>query len=226
MLDAHLEQRLHATWETNADAWTNAVRAGRISSRRTTDAAILDLVIALAPQRVLDVGCGEGWLTRALGTRGIAAVGVDGSAALIQQAQAAGGATFHLLSYEAIIADPEQLHGSYDLIVCNFSLLGETLVPLLSALRTALRVDGQLVVQTVHPWSARGDSHYYRDGWRTEHFASFGEDDWQPMPWYFRTLSSWIASCRQARLQVERCIEPADPATDQTLSLIIVAHSA
>lgn len=223
MGDAEREQRLQATWQTNADAWTRAVRAGRISSRRTTDAAILDLLIALAPQRVLDVGCGEGWLVRSLGAHGIAAVGVDGSAALIQQARAAGDAPLRVLTYDTIVADPEQLCGPYDLIVCNFSLLGETIVPLLGALRTGLRDGGHLVMQTVHPWSARGE--HYRDGWRTEHFASFGEDDWQPMPWYFRTLSAWVACCRQARLQVERCVEPADPATGQPLSLIIVASS-
>lgn len=222
--DGEHEQRLYSTWQTNADAWASAVRAGRISSRRTTDAAILQLLLGLTPRRVLDVGCGEGWLARALSEHGVAAVGVDGSAALVQHALALGGATFRVLSYEAIVAEPAALHGPYDLAVCNFSLLGETLVPLLSALRSSLGDAGRLVVQTVHPWVARGDGPY-ADGWRTEHFASFGAADWEPMPWYFRTLSSWISCCQQARLQVERCVEPVDPTTGQPLSLIIVARS-
>jgi hypothetical protein len=51
------------SWQANADAWTAAVREQRIESRRlVTDAAILAL--ALAPLRILDLGCGEGWLRR------------------------------------------------------------------------------------------------------------------------------------------------------------------
>ena len=49
----------------------------------------------------LDVGCGEGWLARALGPLGIRVHGFDAVPQLIEAARRAGGGTFERLSYEA-----------------------------------------------------------------------------------------------------------------------------
>lgn len=53
-----------------------------------------DILLATLPEslisaRVLDVGCGEGLITRALATRGAEALGVDPTAPLIEHARAA-----------------------------------------------------------------------------------------------------------------------------------------
>ncbi|WP_221176052.1 class I SAM-dependent methyltransferase [Brevibacillus nitrificans] len=40
-----------------------------------------DEIIRYRPSRVLDVGCGEGWLARTLNEEGIDVVGIDGSPA-------------------------------------------------------------------------------------------------------------------------------------------------
>lgn len=216
--------RLARSWKRNADAWTRVVREGRIESRRlATDDAILRAVLDRAPRRVLDVGCGEGWLCRALAEHGAEAVGVDGSAALVESARAAGGGVYHVLSYEELAAHPERVgRGDFDAVVCNFALLHQDLAPLLRALRSLLRAEGVLLVQTVHPWSARGDAPY-ADGWRTEHFAAFGEEFPEPMPWYFRTLGSWVEVLWQAGFRVEELREPAHPETGDPLSLLLVA---
>jgi 2-polyprenyl-3-methyl-5-hydroxy-6-metoxy-1,4-benzoquinol methylase len=89
-------------------------------------------VLAHSPTRVLDVGCGEGWLIRALAAPGSVLVGVDASAALIEVAREHNGGAFHLLSYAELAARPEQVGGGFDAVVCNFSLLEEDVVPLLS----------------------------------------------------------------------------------------------
>ena len=217
------EEQLRRSWDANAAAWTAAVRGGAIPSRTAgTDGAIVDAIAALRPERVLDVGCGEGWLARRLRTElGCEVVGIDGSAPLIAAARAADQhGSYRVLSYQAAIAQPAALGGPYDLAVCNFALLGETLTPLLVALASALAPGGAVLVQTLHPWAACGEQPY-RDGWREETFAGFGGDRWQPMPWYFRTLESWLAESRAAGLALAACREPRDPATLRPLSLLL-----
>src|SRR5688500_16607039 len=127
--------QLRRSWIANAPAWCDAVRQGRIESRRVaTDAAIVDAVLDAKPRRVLDVGCGEGWLARALASHGIAVTGVDFSAPLIDAAKALGGGEFLALSYETLVADPARAGADFDAIVANFSLLDDRAEDLLRAL--------------------------------------------------------------------------------------------
>lgn len=210
------------SWRANANAWTRAVREQSIESRRlTTDAAIVRAVLDRHPRRVLDVGCGEGWLCRALAEHGIDVVGVDASAPLIEAAREGGGATYHVLSYAELTSAAERL-GRFDAAVCNFALLDEDLGPVLASIRSLVRPGGALLIQTVHPWTARGDGPY-RDGWRTETFAGFGGEFAEAMPWFYRTLEAWTASLRAAEWRVEELREPAHPHTGDPASLLIAA---
>ena len=215
------EWALRESWDRNAVAWTDAVRGGAIPSRRAgTDAAIVEAVARVPGRRVLDVGCGEGWLARALAARGREVVGVEGSEELVRLARAAGGGEFRALRYEEIEADPARRGGPYDAVVCNFALLGEHAAPLLRALATALAPGGRLLVQTVQPFTACGDAPY-RDGWRTEDFAAFACPFPAAMPWYFRTVGSWLAEVREAGLEVAEMEEPLHPETGRPLSLVL-----
>jgi 2-polyprenyl-3-methyl-5-hydroxy-6-metoxy-1,4-benzoquinol methylase len=212
------------SWRDNAAAWTAVVRAARIESRRVaTDGAILDAIRAHHPGRLLDVGCGEGWLCRTLGAEGVDCTGFDASPELIDAARAAGGARFEVADYGALEAFAPAW-GRFDAIVCNFSLLDEVIAPLLQVLRQALQPQGRLLIQSVHPWSACGETPY-RNGWRTESFASFGGAFATPMPWYFRTLSAWIDEINGAGLRLEQVQEPAHPDSGAPLSLLMTARS-
>lgn len=216
-------EQLARSWSINAAAWTDAVRQGAIPSRRlATDRALLEAVEEQRPGRVLDVGCGEGWLARALAGRGVEVVGIDASAPLVERARAAGGGHFHVCSYAELVTAPERVGAGYDAVVCNFALLEEDLSPLLRVLRTRLAPGGALLVQTVHPWTARGEEGY-RDGWRTETFEGFGSGFIEPMPWYFRTLDSWTELLHRSGFAIERLREPRHPGTDEPLSLLFVA---
>ena len=216
------ERRLQRSWRANAAAWTRAVREQRIPSRRAgTDAAILDAVLATGAERILDVGCGEGWLARALAAHGRDVVGIDASAELIAAANELGGARFETLSYADLDAHAADL-GRFDAAVCNFALLGEDFATPLRALGRALRPGGRLLVQTVHPWTACGEAPYV-DGWRLETFAGFGDGFDAPMPWYFRTLGAWLAAFDASGYAVEHVIEPVDAASGRPLSLLLQA---
>lgn len=220
-------EQLARSWEANAGAWTRVIRSHGVESRRVaTDAAILDAVRSRSPQRVLDVGCGEGWLVRELAKDGIRVVGVDASAGLIEAARAAGGGEFHQVSYDDLVTEPGRLGlASFDAVVCNFALLHDDIEALLRAFAALLTHSGVLLIQTVHPWSARGDAGYV-DGWRTEQFSSFAGQFAEPMPWYFRTLASWSDALRRAGYTIERIAEPTHPGTGEPLSLLIVASPA
>lgn len=224
MTDGDREAALIWSWMANAGAWTRAVREGRIPSRRlATDAAIVEAVAERKPGRVLDLGCGEGWLMRALAERGIQAIGLDASLELVMAAEETGGGRYRCCSYEELVDDPTRAGGPYDAIACNFSLLGADMVPLLRALRRNLAPGGALVIQTVHPWTAAGDEGY-ADGWRTETFDAFGEDFAEPMPWYFRTLASWVDALRAGGFRIATLREPTHPETGQPASLVMVAE--
>lgn len=226
MTDTDRPDALVRSWSTNAGAWTRAVRAGGIESRRlVTDAAVVDAVVGLRPERVLDVGCGEGWLARALAERGIGVTGVDVSPELVEDARREGGGDFHAASYAEIAADPARFGSGFGAVVCNFSLLDDAPAALLAALRTTLAPGGSLVIQTVHPWAAMGDEGYV-DGWRTETFSGFGGEFAAPMPWYFRTIASWMDVLSDAGYRLARLIEPIHPSTGRPASLLIIAEPA
>jgi SAM-dependent methyltransferase len=208
------QEQLRRSWIANASVWSETVRAQKIESRRVaTDAAILDAITSCNPGDVLDLGCGEGWLARALSGRRCTVTGVDASPALIEAAQKLGGGTFRVLPYEEL----PTLAMQFDLIAANFSLLDENLH--LEALRALLRPGGTLIVQTVHPAFA-GEP--YADGWRVETFAAM-EGDWpEPMPWYFRTVSSWVNAFAAAGFTLRELREPLHPETQRPLSLLFV----
>lgn len=208
------------SWDQNAGLWIEAVRGGHIKSRqRVTNDAVVEAVLRHSPQRVLDVGCGEGWLAAALVERCLEVVGFDGSAELIGAArQAAPGAALHELGYEAFRADPGQVGTGFDAAVANFSLFDRDLRPLLAAVGSVLRTAGVLVIQTLHPSAAEG-------GWQTERFDSLsGLGQWAPMEWFSRSVDDWVGELREAgfdRVQIE---EPRAAADVPPASLLLSAY--
>lgn len=207
-------------WHANAQAWERAVREGRIESRRlATDQAILDAVLARSPRSAIDVGCGEGWLARALAGKGVQVLGVDAVPALVEAACAKGGGEFRVMAYEEIAAGA--LDRRFDVVVCNFSLLGGASVDaLLAALPDLLEPGGALIVQTLHPAMAGGS---YEDGWREGSWVGCGEGFGKAAPWYFRTMGSWVAVFERAGLSLVRLVEPLHPDTGCPASVIFIA---
>lgn len=220
--DAHVL----ASWHTNAEPWTDAVREQRIASRRlVTDRAIVEAVLARAPRSALDLGCGEGWLSRALAERGVRVVGVDAVPALVERARALGGGEFRVASYEAIAAGALD-DVRVDVAVANFALIGGDAVDALVArVPRLLAPGGAFLVQTLHPHVAGGDRPY-ADGWREGSWAGFGPEFSDPAPWYFRTLERWVSLLDDAGFRLRRLVEPVHPETGRPASLVLVAEAA
>ena len=219
----HEEAILHA-WHQNAAPWAEAVRAQRIESRRlVTDAAIVEAALAQSPRRAIDLGCGEGWLSRALAERGVEVLGVDAVPALIESARAQGGGVFEVMSYERIGAG--ELKAKADVAICNFSLLGQASTEaVLAAVPDLLEPGGVLLVQTLHPVAACGELPY-RDGWREGSWAGCGEGFGDAAPWYFRTLGGWLDTFTACGLQLLRIEEPLYPASGKPASILFALAS-
>ena len=219
------DEAITRSWLANADAWTHIVRSDGIESRRLgTNAAVVAAIAELAPATLLDMGCGEGWLCRTFSERGVACTGVDASPPLVAAAREAGGGDFQQMDY-ATLAGSDALPGPFDVVACNFALLGEDIVPLLAGLRRRLSPAGRLVVHTVHPWVACGDG-AYADGWRSEDFAAFGAGRFrESMPWFFRTLESWLALFTETGWRLQWLQEPLHPESEQPVSLLMLLSS-
>jgi 2-polyprenyl-3-methyl-5-hydroxy-6-metoxy-1,4-benzoquinol methylase len=184
------------------------------------NAAIVSTLAALSKGDLLDVGCGEGWLSREAAQQGWRVVGLDASAALIEQAREASDATYLVMEYKDIPHHVSLLR-EFDCIVCNFAILGEDVQDLLTSLRGLLKPGGSLVIQSVHPWAACGEEPY-RNGWREETFQGWSGRFTAAMPWFFRSLESWFGELSAAGLRVTTLVEPVDPTTGRPLSLLLL----
>lgn len=217
------DQQLSESWNINAAAWTRSVREGLIPSRRlVTNQAITDAILRRRPARVLDAGCGEGWLARNLASHGIAVTGFDGSEALIADARQTGGGQFFTLSYDDFCAHTKPLGEPFDTVVFNFALLSETLAPVLRTAAGLLRPGGCIVIQTLHPVEVSQGEHY-ENGWRLERFAGMGEAYQAAMPWFFRTIGSWLDELSEAGLHCTKLEEPLHPETGRPASMLLTA---
>ncbi len=217
------EKHIDQSWHTNAVPWVQAVRDQTIPNRaEVTDRAIVQAVQATMPDRVLDVGCGEGWLVRQLASKGIESVGIDGEPRLIAAAREASSHRFQVLTY----AELSELEGYFDACVCNFSLFGETSVEqALQNMRRLLmghpvRPDGQVVIQTLHPGLTLSQSVAYRKGWREGSWQGFSEAFKDPAPWFFRTLSDWFTLFKDQGFELIDLKEPLHPGTGKPVSII------
>lgn len=89
-------------WNAEAHDWAHRIREGMGGRVHLHDASLMEL---LPPPKglTLDVGCGEGRLTRELSARGYDAVGIDSSTALVDEAQAADPAgRYEVASIDAL----------------------------------------------------------------------------------------------------------------------------
>ncbi len=207
------------SWRKNSAPWIAAVHENQIESRRlVTNQAIIDTVMSVSAKKILDMGCGEGWLARELAALGLSVTGLDVIPGLVQEARKFGGAEFQVLAYEEI--SDSTITERFGAVVCNFSLLGkESVEHTFKVVPTILEADGYLIVQTLHP-SIEQDN--YKDGWREGSWVGFNSEFCDPPPWYFRTTESWFELFHMSGYKLIQFKEPINPKTGKVASLIMV----
>jgi 2-polyprenyl-3-methyl-5-hydroxy-6-metoxy-1,4-benzoquinol methylase len=144
-----------SSYSQNAAFWIDIIRRRRDRYRTGfTDAAVLSLVGPNEVVRVLDAGCGEGYLSRLLAKRGAEVVGVDTNVELIkaarQEATRLGLAVDHLVADTGAL--PIEFVGGFDVVVLNHVVndLEDPAPTFLEAARV-LRPGGRVVALMLHP---------------------------------------------------------------------------
>ncbi|MEL6257040.1 MAG: methyltransferase domain-containing protein [Bacteroidota bacterium] len=155
------DKEIIKSWELNARPWNEAIENQRIESRKLlTNQAIIDAILDQKPQSFWDLGCGEGWLTREMSKRGIKTLGTDVIPDLLEIARKKDQVgSYELLAFEDLNSfSPQQ---KYELICCNFSLIGkESVDHIFTHISSFLSAGGKFIVQTLHPETACGDEEY------------------------------------------------------------------
>ncbi|MEU6439989.1 class I SAM-dependent methyltransferase [Streptomyces sp. NPDC047046] len=77
------------SWDTIADWYAELVRSGSALHGFGRDTLLTHLPELLTGQRVLDLGCGEGFIARAVADRGATVWGIDSSPRMIENARTA-----------------------------------------------------------------------------------------------------------------------------------------
>jgi SAM-dependent methyltransferase len=112
-------------------------------------AAHADLLPAVAGERVLDIACGQGRMSRCLARLGANAVGVDISAAMLGKARATGPEDIAFVRAD-VTRHPAWWDGwPFDGCTCELALMD--IDDLAGALSTVLRPGGWFVASIVHP---------------------------------------------------------------------------
>lgn len=138
-------------WEAGAADWVELVRSN--PQLKLSDVAIRSLLPA--PSGVaLDVGCGEGRLTRELGELGWDAIGVDRSPALVEAARGADpGGRYEVAEIDALPIDD----GAAPLVACvNVLMHVDDLDAAASELVRVCAAGGAIVLGVLHPTAAAG----------------------------------------------------------------------
>jgi SAM-dependent methyltransferase len=204
-------------WEQMTDWWDQHLSdAGDLWHRALIDPPLLRLVGEVNGLHLLDLACGNGYLSRRFARQGATVTGVDANAPLIgriraREAQQPQGIAYHV----ADAAHLEMLADSaFDLVVCNMALMDiEDAAGAIQEVARVLRPKGRFVASLAHPCFDKINT----SGWDIEriypnttiwrkmsHYREITVADvpWQlapgqivnthahhrPLSWYFRTL--------------------------------------
>ena len=141
-------------WEREAERWAAWARAPKHDEYWHSSGPAFFELVPPPGRRTLDLGCGEGRVTRDLAARGHEVVGIDAAPTLIRLAREADPrGDYHVCDAAALpFAD-----GSFDLVVAFNSLMDVDDMP--GAVRETARVlerEGRLCACITHPFRDGG----------------------------------------------------------------------
>jgi ubiquinone/menaquinone biosynthesis C-methylase UbiE len=204
-------------WDQMTDWWDEKPGdEGDLWHRALIDPPLLHLAGEVSGLHLLDLACGNGYLSRRFARQGAIVTAVDANAPLIERARAREAQELLGISYH--VADAAHLEmlaaSTFDLVVCNMALMDiENAAGAIKEVARVLGQQGRLVTSLSHPCFDKVNT----SGWAIEqiyplttiwrkmsHYREVVVADlpWQlesgqivytrahhrPLSWYFRTL--------------------------------------
>lgn len=210
-----------SSWTENASNWIDVIQTNGIGSRQVTNPAIIEAVKLLCPSSTLDLGCGEGWLTRALNASSIDTVGVDGTSSLIAWACQQSDHVYQCISFDQIIDGHRIDSGPFEAVVLNFCLYeNEKTEHLLQVIQNHMVQRRLLIIQTLHPLSLMSEIFMYKNQWLEDSWKGLPATFSSPHQWYFRTLEGWLETFSKSGLSLLSIKEPKAAKSSKPSSII------
>jgi ubiquinone/menaquinone biosynthesis C-methylase UbiE len=217
-------------WHQMAEWWDERMGdEGDLWHRTLIDPPLIQLVGKVEELRLLDLACGNGYLSRRFARQGAMVTGVDTNAPLIERArrreeQEPLGIPYHVgdAAHLDMLAD-----GSLDLVICNMALMDiENAAEAIQEVARVLCKHGRFIASLSHPCFDKVNT----SGWAIEYIyptttiwrkmSRYREIAVDVLPWlqvpgagvstqaYHRPLSWYFRILRDAGLVVASFAEP------------------
>ena len=167
----------------------------------------------ISGKTILDLGCGQGWLTKELTNRGALSIGVDGSGALIERARSLfPELTFHVADLAEGLPD---INTQFDVIISHMVVMDiPEIGTLFDSVSRALRPGGTFFFTLPHPcffmqkshqddagqWFKKLTGYLKPEVWRIDSFGGHNH--------YHRTIEEYVTALTRAGLLVFHFHEP------------------